>query len=186
MEPKNKVDIKDWYYQKFKTFESSLNGQSKTYLHNLRKQAIEKFVELGFPTSGNEEWKYTNVSPLLTYNFSPAVLDKESIVSDNEVEKYLVKDLQINLIVFVNGAYVKNLSAILPQADRIEIINFFSKSQSDVNYIEQHFAKYALSDNGFVALNTAFSNDGIIIKIPDNLVLENPIHFFPEMIKIIC
>ncbi|MCX6152334.1 MAG: Fe-S cluster assembly protein SufD [Ignavibacteriales bacterium] len=177
MDQPNKIDLKEWYNEKFKIFEKNLNGQSKTYIHGLRKQAIEKFAELGFPTTKSEDWKYTNLTPLLNFNYVPAVLENETSITANEIEKYLIKDLKATLLVFVNGIYVKELSRRLPQTEKIEVIKFNSLSQSDVKYIENHFSKYVKIDNGFVALNTAFSLNGVIIKIPENLIVEDPIHF---------
>ena len=34
-------------------------------LRQLRQAAIERFGLLGFPTTHNEEWKYTNLAPFL-------------------------------------------------------------------------------------------------------------------------
>ena len=63
------TEIKDWYLSEFKKFENSLNGESKLPIHQLRKEAIDNFSKLDFPNTKEEEWKYTNISPLLKYNF---------------------------------------------------------------------------------------------------------------------
>jgi Fe-S cluster assembly protein SufD len=168
---KNKVELKDWYYSQFKEFENRLNGHSETPMHSLRVKAIEKFVESGFPTTKDEEWRYTNISPLLKFNFIPSVLNKSIILRQIEIEKYLIKNLQVNLLVFINGSYKEELSNILPQAEKIEVINY-SLNQFEFN---NHFL-LADNDTGFAALNSAFSFDGVIIKIPDNSIIEDPVH----------
>jgi Fe-S cluster assembly protein SufD len=66
-------NIKDWYLSGFDLFEKKLNGESKSFLHEIRKDALLTLSSLDFPANHNEEWKYTNVSPILKYNFIPAV-----------------------------------------------------------------------------------------------------------------
>ena len=61
--------VKDWYLNEFKKFESTLNGESSATIHQLRKEAISNFSGLSFPNTKDEEWKYTNIAPLLNYNF---------------------------------------------------------------------------------------------------------------------
>ena len=62
-------NIKDWYIENFGKFENSLNGGESTSIHKIRKDAISNFSKLEFPTTKNEEWKYTNIAPLFKHNF---------------------------------------------------------------------------------------------------------------------
>ena len=52
------------YIDAFKAFESSLNGQTSTPLHQIRRRASESFEGNGFPTSKDEAWKSINLSSL--------------------------------------------------------------------------------------------------------------------------
>ena len=76
LEEKDKWKIKqilnNYYINQFDEFEKSLNGEKSSDFHKVRKEAISKFAELTFPTQKDEEWKYTNISPLFKHNFSPA------------------------------------------------------------------------------------------------------------------
>ena len=54
----------DWYLSVFKDFEERLNGETQSPLHQLRREAIERFGNSGFPTSKDEEWRFTNIAPL--------------------------------------------------------------------------------------------------------------------------
>ena len=55
------IDIKENYFSDFEVF-SELYGKSFPVL---RREAMDEFSRIGFPTIRNEEWKYTNISPLL-------------------------------------------------------------------------------------------------------------------------
>jgi Fe-S cluster assembly protein SufD len=60
----------EWYINAFEKFEKSLNGDREIPFHEVRRKAIEKFQQLGFPTTRIEEWKYTNIKPILDQQFT--------------------------------------------------------------------------------------------------------------------
>lgn len=52
-----------------KDFETALEQTKAPELRELREKAFAYFVENGFPTPKNEEWKYTNVAQLINSEF---------------------------------------------------------------------------------------------------------------------
>src|SRR4051812_24027256 len=63
---------KDAYLSSFERLEKELGKQDRPALQRLRRAAITRFSELGFPTSRNEDWKFTHVAPLVRVSFEPA------------------------------------------------------------------------------------------------------------------
>lgn len=169
----DKTYSKDWYIENFSIMEDSLNGESKSSFHKIRKDAIAKFEEMGFPTVKNEDWKYTNIAPLFNFKFVQADSVK---LSRKSIEQFLIKGLKVNLLVFVNGSYSKELSNIQNHAEGITIESLADIIKSQPEILSEHFAKYTKTDNGFIALNTAFAQDGFVIIIPDNVNIEEPVH----------
>ena len=167
--------INDWYVSKFKLFENKLNGQSKSFLHGIRKNALANLAELNFPTSKNEEWKYTNVAPILKHNFIPAMISTLPIFQKGEIEQFLFKDFDYHLIVFVNGLFAEELSEIgnLPKGVVVDGLNRITKNNPDS--ISKFINNLSKIDNAFNALNTAYSYDGLVVIIPDGMILEKPI-----------
>ena len=108
------IRSKDWYISSFNRIEESLNGESKTPFHELRKKAISKFDEIDFPTTRNEEWKYTNIAPILKFNFRQVTGMKPS---KKDIEKFLIPGLKVNLAVIMNGNYVPGLSHFYKQPE---------------------------------------------------------------------
>src|SRR5258706_600845 len=51
----------------------------------LQEEAIQHFSRLGFPTTKNEEWRYTNISPILNKDFSFLISDLK--ISKEEILK---------------------------------------------------------------------------------------------------
>ena len=72
-------DFKERYMSQFQNYENTLNGQTKTFLHELRKSAIASLNEMSFPTQKVEEWKYTNINPFnLIDPFNPFTLNLDN------------------------------------------------------------------------------------------------------------
>ncbi|MGE5350499.1 MAG: Fe-S cluster assembly protein SufD [Acidobacteriota bacterium] len=168
-----KTDLRDYYYSHFETFEGSLNGLKGTSLHSERRRAMAQFMETGFPSTDNEDWKYTNTAPILKHTFLPAHLAGDRELTKDTVEKYLIKDLPVNLFVFVNGRMAEAFSERQKGAENLQAENLSSAISNNSDVITGYLSEPA---NGFNALNKAFLNDGAVIRIPENLILSDPIH----------
>lgn len=175
----NKFDqIKDWYVSNFTKFESKLNGQSKTFLHDIRKESLTKFKELHFPTIKDEEWKYTNVAPLLKDNFQlPQYLNK-TVIDEKFIYNNSFTDFDYDRIVFVNGKFSPEHSIIgeLPKGAVISSLEDAIKINPEL--VRKYIGKHTKVDNAFVAMNLTYSTDGLFVYLPKGQMLEKPLHVF--------
>ncbi len=89
------------YRDQFARLEPQLAGANLPWLRNARREAFDRFAELGFPTTRHEDWKYTNVASIEKRAFmSPA--------ASNGVDAAQVNALALagaHRLVFVNGRY---------------------------------------------------------------------------------
>jgi len=164
---------KDWYVSNFKSIEESLNGESKSPFHEIRKNAILKFEEIDFPTRKDEDWKYTNISPVLKHNYTAS---PEVSITKNDVSRFLMPGIKVNLIVLINGRYSHILSKIKKQDEGIIIDSFRNVLKNDPELVMKYFGKHAEINNGFVALNTAYAADGAFVYVGDNKQVTEHIH----------
>jgi len=169
------ADIKQWYLSNFELFEDHINGSKDFPFHRVRGAAMSRFSELGFPTPKNEEWKYTNVSSLLDHRFKLATSAGD--VDRDSYSDFLFEGLSDNLLVFVNGHFSKQHSQI-HLGERGVIVDGLSSAAVDhKDLINRHLSHYINFENEcFTALNTAFTNDGAFIFVPDNVVVDSTIH----------
>jgi Fe-S cluster assembly protein SufD len=171
-----KIYSKDWYISNFEKLEESLNGESKSEFHEIRRNAMNLFSETGFPTTKMEDWKYTNVSPIFTHKYNEGEISPK--VSREDIEKFKIENLNAALLVFINGKFNEKLSSTLHELTSIGVkigsLAYWIKHEPEL--ILRHFSKCTKIPNGFAALNTAFTVDGIFIYIPDNVVIKEPIH----------
>ncbi|MCS6807744.1 MAG: Fe-S cluster assembly protein SufD [Bacteroidota bacterium] len=162
--------------REFNTFEGNLNGQAQSSIHMLRQQAMKRFVELGFPTIRHEEWRYTNLFPVLQHEYE-IMLQSPSQLTQADIEPFLLPHTDANIIVLVNGVYVQALSRLVSSSDALQVMPLAEALKRKPMLIEQHFARYAAwQDDAMVALNTAFSVQGVYIEVAPKAVIEEPIH----------
>src|SRR6185437_7933147 len=76
------------------------------WLQETREAAIESFAELGFPNSHDEDWKFTNLNPLLRKQFEPAEAGHASAAAEL-LSRFPANERRI---VLLNGRYQAALS----------------------------------------------------------------------------
>ena len=168
---------KNWYLANFEIFEKSLNGEALSDIHAIRKSAITRFAELGFPTTHDEEWKYTDVSPITSVPFKPVLDYEPDGITIKDVERFSFRNLQWNRLVCVNGHFSEELSSVKSLPAGVTIGGLAAAMRSGNDLVEKHLARYArYDDNAFTALSTAFLRDGVFIYIPKGTIIETPIH----------
>ncbi len=165
--------IKNWYLSLFKDLENHLNGEKSSSFHKMRREAIEKFAELDFPDLHQEDWRFTDISPILKHNFGYP--DKDILPSKGEIAKFMFDGMESHTLVFVNGFFSPDLSTILPLPDGGLIGSFATAMKRNDNgpFGEKY---HAFDSNVFTVLNTAFAIDGAFVDIPENVVIDKPIH----------
>lgn len=177
------INIEQEFTTNFKAFEESLNGASSSAVHQVRKEAITSFQEQGVPTARNEEYKYTDLRKALQKNFSFKTTSHEGQINQETIKNCLIKGLDANILIFINGIFSSELSTIISPEDQLSIKDFQLAVEEDQGVLNEYFAKYAsYQKDAFIALNTAFAEHGSFIHIPDNKVVEKPIalYFFND------
>src|SRR5208283_1396777 len=118
------------YRSAFQSFEKTLNGESTTQLHAMRKAAMNRLAEIGFPTNKHEEWKFTSVTPIIREQFQPATILPAIQIRKTDLDRLLVPDLDVDRLVFVNGHYSEDLSSITSSSDQLQIGSLAMKLKS--------------------------------------------------------
>lgn len=166
-------DLKQQLVADFQATESRLNGEAKTEVHQKRREAMQRFEALGFPTIKHEEWKYSNVSNLVKQAFD---FNVKSDFGTKDVEALEIPNLQGNVLYFINGMYSAELSSIVSPESQLQILNFGRAVKEKPELLATYFAHYAnYQDEAFTALNTAFAHDGVVVHVPDGKVVEEPV-----------
>jgi len=160
-----------WFRSAFEEFERSLNGETGRPFHQRRREAIAAFADSGFPTTHEEEWRFTDLTPLAGIRFALPAPGVGELPEGLGIPSGLPKG-----IVLINGGFSPAHSRLpqLPPGCRIEsLAQVLARTPGDV---EDHFSRTAIQgENPFAALGTAFTRDGLFVSIPPNTVVTEPI-----------
>jgi len=136
-------------------------------LDELRQQAANWVRHSTIPTTREEEWRFTDLSGLRGVEFQKAQ-------PFNNVEALSVMSLTDNRLVFVNGVYAPELSAVnLP--DGIVVGNLIGLT-AQRDRISKYLAQAEGALEVFTALNTAGLTDAAVVWVGKNVIVDTPIH----------
>lgn len=146
--------------------EIKLIGDEIPWLKDFRNQGQSAFLSQGIPTAKTEEWKFTKPNRFLERDFTPVSQGQNVRAKKTELPFDCYK------ICFENGVF-DPCNSDLPQGVEviplIEAVMFQTKTRDKVGSITD------ISKHPFAALNSAYLNEGVYIRIDTNVDIIKPI-----------
>jgi Fe-S cluster assembly protein SufD len=139
---------------------------------------MARFDQVGFPTTKQEEWRFTNVAPISQKAKEFRLAGREEIAGADEVLRRHTfgKDASTE-VVFVNGHYRPDLSKLGRLPAGVTLCSLAEAIESHEPLVKAHLGKYAdINANPFVALNTGFVRDGLFLHVRKSVTVETPIN----------
>ncbi|MDZ7991426.1 MAG: Fe-S cluster assembly protein SufD [Nostoc sp. EfeVER01] len=145
--------------------------KTEGWLQELREGAASWVRHSTIPTTHEEEWRFTDLSSLRKLQF-------------NNVETRNFASLQFDILpeaansrlVFVNGVFAPELSAVSDLPSGIVVSNLAGLSAVEYEGVQQYLAQAEGAQEVFTALNTAGITDAAVVWVKKNVVVETPIH----------
>ncbi len=170
-------ETKEWIKTLFQTYEDRINGQKDQPIHQFKKSAFDELMNEDFPTRKDEDWKYTNVTPLIKKQYRQC-----DIVSNEKVQinNFTFEGLDTIQIVLINGilddkhSNIENLPSGLSIMTMDDALNNPDHNTQIQNLIS---TEGGTAKNVFLRLNRVFAKHGYIIITDKNATIEIPIHF---------
>jgi Fe-S cluster assembly protein SufD len=155
--------------------DSLLQGQppasSLTWLNQLRANAVDRVGALTVPTTRDEDWRFTDISPLTKLSFQPA--QGVPPLAPATVEQWAIPEATARLV-FVDGIYAPQHSFNHAGLTAENLAAGVTRHDAAV---QAHLGRHAgFERNAFTALNTAFLHDGALIVVPRDMALAAPVH----------
>jgi Fe-S cluster assembly protein SufD len=169
--------MKDHYLAEFESLEREGALRSPSWLAPLRRRAIDHFAERGFPTTRDEDWRYTNLAALAVTPFRLVAPSPDGDgVSAATLEQLALVGAEWPRLVFLDGRYSPKLSTARPLPGDGRAASLAEAMITDGELVERHLARHAGWDgNVFAALSTAFVQDGAFVYLPAEARSEAPI-----------
>jgi Fe-S cluster assembly protein SufD len=163
------------YLDNFSEFEKVATGHALPWLRRLRQDAFARFSEVGFPTTHDEDWRFTNVSAIAQTPFRLA-RNGRARLSQKELEPFRAAGVACQLV-FVNGRLAHELSLLGKLPDGVKVSSLAREFSSNPGTLEPHLGRYLdIHRDAFCALNTAFAEDGAYVHILRGTLVEEPIY----------
>ncbi|MCC3422598.1 MAG: Fe-S cluster assembly protein SufD [Microcoleus sp. PH2017_01_SCD_O_A] len=151
------------------------NSESSAYgLQDLRDAATEYVLAASFPTVRDEEWRFTDLSPVLQVPFHVPQSNQSNVKLTDIIMPVKNRDDLPLRLVFVNGFYAPDLSTgNLPDFYVGNLSNVPEKYRSRITDV---LSKHKQQTEVFTALNTAGLVDAAVVFVPANMSIDLPIH----------
>lgn len=169
------------YQAAFRQATQTRAADEPAWLQTLRESSFAEFERAGFPNVKQEDWKYTNVTPIARANFIPVLTangtELNKGANHSGLAPFIYDEARASRLVFVNGMFRAELSSksALPEGvvavDLREALRDGEHEKTVREYLE-----HPVLANGFAALNTALFTSGLFLRIPRGLTVEVPIH----------
>jgi Fe-S cluster assembly protein SufD len=159
----------------FTDFQRHAAGRNLPWLRKLRENAFARFAEVGFPTTHDEDWRFTNVAPIARTQFR---LPGKTFVQlpPSELNSWDIEGSAARLV-FVNGRFAPELSSVGALPRGVAVASLREQIEGNSDNLSPQLGHYADTQrDAFVALNTAFLEDGAYVHVRRGVVVEAPIH----------
>lgn len=168
--------VEKQYIDIFTQHRNLIDENSSEGMNACRDKAFEAFCQSGFPSNKLEEYHHTDVARFFEkdYGMNLRQLGKEY----NPYGEHIcdVPDLSTFLFFLVDDLFYNKYLPVskLPEGVYVGSINEFSKTHPEI------FAKYYgeiadVNNNGIVAFNTMFAQDGFVVYVPKNTEIDKPL-----------
>jgi Fe-S cluster assembly protein SufD len=156
-----------------KAFQSLQTNGWPDSIQKLRRRSFEAFQSSQFPSTHEEDWRFTNVAPFLKTPFEDLTKITGTETRSKAARGFTGIDPDTDQIVFIDGKFSKELSSV---STEILIGSLHSSFQSIPPEWEDHLGKIVPFDkNAFVAWNTAFFKDAALVRVPDGFIARKPV-----------
>jgi len=173
------LDPVEFYAAQFERTAPIARASEPEWMTRTRRNAVQSFRQLGFPTTQDEEWRFTNVRPIVETEFDlvggPAAECDASLL-----DRYRLPGASAELV-FVNGRHAPGLSRSDARRNEgrngVWVGSLSAALASRPGDVEPYLAQAAdVARQGFTALNTAFWTDGALVRIAAGTAVTAPVH----------
>lgn len=168
--------IEQQYIDLFENYRNDLDVNSSEGMNRYRDEAFETFKKIGFPSSKLEDYKHSNIVRAFDAELGLNIRNIPITVNPYEAFKCDVPNLNTYTYFLINDRFYNEVEQgrNLPEGVFAGSMRMFSEQYSE--QFQKYYSKIAnIDDNGIIAYNTMFAQDGFVIYVPKNVTVEKPL-----------
>ncbi|MCL1933685.1 MAG: Fe-S cluster assembly protein SufD [Candidatus Azobacteroides sp.] len=143
-------------------------------LNSFREKAFETFSRTGFPIYQSEDYQYTDVAGLLKDDLGFYLNLLQPGINPHKVFYCNVPNLNAYKYFVVNGHFFQEPEKDLPSGVYLGSLNIFAERHPDL-FLRYYNQPASQNGDGLTAFNTLFVQDGYVLYVPENVVLEKAV-----------
>jgi Fe-S cluster assembly protein SufD len=174
--PKPRAESVGHLLAAYEAFAGNGASRSPEWVRAMREAGIARFGEVGFPSTREEKWRFTNVESLSRTKFAPAPSVPAEAAFDAVAGVALGAAGERLAAVFVNGRFAPDLSTLAGVPAGAVVGGLGANLAARGELVRQHLGRHAaIEANPFTALSSAFLGDGAFVYVPRNVTVDLPI-----------
>lgn len=140
-----------------------------------RQESWDIFVEKGFPTIKDEEWKYTNLKKVIDEAYA-LCKPTGANVSAEDLSGYTLNIQGSIKLYFVDGVFDANLSDAIPEG--VELITMRELQSQKPDIFNTYFNKAIPEKEALTSMNKALYQDGLAVVLGKGEIVEPIIELY--------
>ena len=170
------MKVEQQYIDLFSQCEAMICRHSAEVMNAPRALAFADFERLGFPTTKEEKYKYTDAAKLFEPDYGLNLNRLDIPVNPYEVFKCDVPNMSTALYFVVNDAFYSKALPKTPLPEGVLLGSLKDMATQYPDLVKKYYGKLAdTSKDGITAFNTTFAQDGFMLYVPKGVVVDKPI-----------
>ena len=170
------MKVEQQYIDLFSQCEAMICRHSTEVMNAPRAKAFADFERLGFPTTKEEKYKYTDAAKLFEPDYGLNLNRLDIPVNPYEVFKCDVPNMSTALYFVVNDAFYSKALPKTPLPEGVLLGSLKDMAAQYPELVKKYYGKLAdTSKDAIAAFNTAFAQDGFMLYVPKGVVVDKPI-----------
>ncbi len=167
------VNINERFLSLFNANRNTLEQNSSDVINGARDAAKGAFSKLGVPSRKVESYKYSDLTVSFNDTWNIDFQKPSDSVNNHDLFHCSVPELDVCTVVLVNGWYM--FANAVPEDTIVGSLSEISKTNPEL--VQKYYGKQApVTEDGMVALNTMFAQDGLFLHVKKGAIIEKPIH----------
>lgn len=155
-----------------------VSAGSPDYVKEYRDLAWKAYENMAMPTTSDEPWRRTDLRKLDAGSFHlPVNRDLSGLPEvPDELLEPLVSDQHAGQIIITPGGTTSSIDQSLSDLG-VVFVDLNTAEQNHPELIKLIMGKVVKSDEGkFAAMGSALAEDGVLVYVPKNVKVEQPLH----------
>jgi Fe-S cluster assembly protein SufD len=138
------------YLKDFESFAGAATAEGVDWLEPTRRAAMDRFARTGFPSTKDEEWRFTPVTAIAQASWQPAWAreagDGAAQITGDQLAPFVFGHTEWSTLVFVNGEYAPELSSAGSLPGGVAVTSLAEALRTGgvgADLLERHLARHA-------------------------------------------